>query len=64
MNILHIMYQYHKLKTDPNFDMLPTTYFFGGKAAPGYYLAKESIRQPMSASRFPRHRRKLRERAT
>ena len=44
MNILHIMYQYHKLKTDPNFDMLPTTYFFGGKAAPGYYIAKETIR--------------------
>ena len=24
--------------------MLPTTYFFGGKAAPGYYIAKETIR--------------------
>ena len=44
MNILHIMYQYHKLKTDKNFTMLPTTYFFGGKAAPGYYIAKETIR--------------------
>ncbi|TYZ23394.1 glycogen/starch/alpha-glucan phosphorylase [Selenomonas ruminis] len=44
MNILHIMYQYHKLKTDKNFDMLPTTYIFGGKAAPGYYIAKETIR--------------------
>lgn len=44
MNILHIMYQYHMLKTDPSYDMLPTTYFFGGKAAPGYYIAKETIR--------------------
>ena len=44
MNILHIMYQYHRLKTDDSFDMLPTTYFFGGKAAPGYYIAKETIR--------------------
>lgn len=44
MNILHIMYQYNKLKTDKDFDMLPTTYFFGGKAAPGYYIAKETIR--------------------
>lgn len=44
MNILHIMYQYHKLKTDKDFSMLPTTYIFGGKAAPGYYIAKETIR--------------------
>ena len=44
MNILHIMYQYHRLKTDKTFTMLPTTYFFGGKAAPGYFIAKETIR--------------------
>ena len=44
MNILHIMYQYHRLKTDKTFSMLPTTYFFGGKAAPGYFIAKETIR--------------------
>ncbi len=44
MNILHIMYQYHRLKTDPDYHLLPTTYFFGGKAAPGYYIAKETIR--------------------
>lgn len=44
MNILHIMFQYHKLKTDKSFKMLPTTYFFGGKAAPGYYVAKKTIR--------------------
>lgn len=25
-------------------DFLPTTVFFGGKAAPGYYIAKETIR--------------------
>ena len=45
MNILHIMYQYDKLKNDPKFDMpVPVTYFFGGKAAPGYFVAKETIR--------------------
>ena len=44
MNILHIMYQYNRLKTDPAYDMIPTTYFFGGKAAPGYYIAKETVR--------------------
>ena len=44
MNILHIMYQYHRLRTDRNYEIEPTTYFFGGKAAPGYYIAKETIR--------------------
>ncbi len=44
MNIMHVMYQYHKLKTDPSYKPLPTTYLFGGKAAPGYYIAKETIR--------------------
>ena len=43
MNILHIMYIYHCLKTDKHFDMIPTTYFFGGKAAPGYYVAKKTV---------------------
>lgn len=44
MNILHIMYQYHRLKNDSTYRTLPTTYFFGGKAAPGYYIAKETVR--------------------
>ncbi len=45
MNILHIMYQYNRLKNDPDYDMpVPVVYFFGGKAAPGYYTAKETIR--------------------
>ena len=44
MNILHIMWQYDKLKNDPSYKPPATTYFFGGKAAPGYYIAKETIR--------------------
>ena len=44
MNILHIIWQYEKLKTDPSYKPPATTYFFGGKAAPGYYIAKETIR--------------------
>ena len=44
MNILHIMHVYNMLKSDSSFDILPSTYFFGGKAAPGYYVAKETIR--------------------
>lgn len=44
MNALHIMWQYDKIKTDPSYKPLPTTYLFGGKAAAGYYIAKETIR--------------------
>ena len=45
MNILHIMYQYDRLKNDPDYDLpVPVTYFFGGKAAPGYYVAKKTVR--------------------
>lgn len=44
LNILHVMYLYDKLKKNPNLDMIPQTFIFGGKAAPGYYIAKEIIR--------------------
>ena len=38
------MYLYHELKTNKRFRIPPTARFFGGKAAPGYYIAKETIR--------------------
>lgn len=44
MNALHIIWQYEKIKTDPSYKPLPTTYLFGGKAAAGYFIAKETIR--------------------
>lgn len=44
MNILQIMQVYNQLKDNPGLDMLPRTFIFGGKAAPGYYIAKETIR--------------------
>lgn len=44
LNILHVMYLYDKLKQNPNLDMVPRTFISGGKAAPGYYIAKEVIR--------------------
>jgi starch phosphorylase len=44
LNILHVIGLYHRLKTDPKFSMQPRVFIFGGKAAPGYHLAKLIIR--------------------
>ena len=44
LNALHIIYLYHKLKKNPDMDFYPTTFIFGGKAAPGYYRAKGMIK--------------------
>ncbi len=38
------MYQYNELKTNPAYDMYPTTYIFGAKASAGYKIAKLIIK--------------------
>jgi starch phosphorylase len=40
LNILHIIILYNRLRHDPNQEMTPHTFFFAGKAAPAYHLAK------------------------
>ncbi len=44
MNALHLMYLYNTLKNNPSMDIYPRTFIFAGKAAPGYFIAKETIR--------------------
>ncbi len=44
LNILHIITLYQRLKQDPDLDITPRTFIFGGKAAPSYYLAKLMIK--------------------
>ncbi len=44
LNVLHIITLYNRLKHDPHFSMTPRTFVFGGKAAPGYFMAKLIIK--------------------
>ncbi|MGK7886268.1 MAG: glycogen/starch/alpha-glucan phosphorylase [Crocosphaera sp.] len=44
LNVLHIISLYKRLKNDPNLDVPPRTFIFGGKAAPGYFMAKRMIK--------------------
>jgi starch phosphorylase len=44
LNVLHIVALYNRLKRDAGLEMAPRTFLFGGKAAPGYAMAKLIIK--------------------
>jgi len=44
LNVLHILVLYNRLREDSGLDVPPRTFFFAGKAAPAYTLAKLIIR--------------------
>ena len=44
LNALHIVVLYNRLRDNPSLPIPPRTFFFGGKAAPAYHLAKLVIK--------------------
>ena len=44
LNVLHIIVLYNRMRDDPGLDVPPRTFFFAGKAAPAYVLAKRIIK--------------------
>jgi starch phosphorylase len=44
LNVLHIVTLYRRLKENPKLVVAPRAFIFGGKAAPGYFMAKRIIK--------------------
>ncbi len=44
LDVLHIITLYNRIKQNPNTHICPRTFIFGGKAAPGYFMAKLIIK--------------------
>jgi len=44
LNILHVITLYNRIKSNPEGQYVPRTVIFGGKAAPGYHMAKQIIK--------------------
>ena len=44
LNVLHIVTLYNRLRRDPSLPVTPRAFVFGGKAAPGYAMAKLMVK--------------------
>jgi starch phosphorylase len=55
LNVLHIITLYNRLRMEPGLEVPARTFVFGGKAAPGYYLAKLIIKLINSVAEVINH---------
>ena len=44
LNVLHIITLYNRIKANPDLEITPRLFLFGGKAAPSYFMAKRMIK--------------------
>ena len=44
LKVMHIIWLYHRVKEDPSKIIVPRSFVFGAKAAPGYFMAKRIIK--------------------
>jgi starch phosphorylase len=44
LNVLHIITLYNRIKANPDIEITPRLFVFGGKAAPAYFMAKRMIK--------------------
>jgi glycogen phosphorylase len=62
LNVLHIITLFNRIKKDPDIDITPRTFIFGGKAAPGYFMAKLIIKLINSVAEVVNHDPDVRDR--
>jgi starch phosphorylase len=62
LNILHVITLYNRMKRNPKADITPRTVIFGGKAAPGYFMAKRIIKLITSVAEVVNNDRDVRDR--
>ena len=55
LNILHVIYLYNQMLEHPELPFVSRTFLFGGKAAPGYYMAKLIINLANDVARVVNH---------
>ncbi|MDD5428951.1 MAG: glycogen/starch/alpha-glucan phosphorylase [Candidatus Omnitrophica bacterium] len=58
---LYVLSEYLRIKSDPKAEMLPRTFIFGGKAAPGYAMAKLIIKFINSVAEVINHDRSIKD---
>jgi starch phosphorylase len=59
LNVLHIIHEYLCMVEDKQAPLVPKTYIFAGKAAPGYWAAKQIIKLINNVARTINHDRRV-----